>query len=65
VKDKASVLAEVAKLQEIRDELTSEVASLHAQLEQERSKTRTSSVDVKTSKQTVRLIYCFLFKCIR
>lgn len=54
VKDKASVLAEVAKLQEIRDELTSEVTSLHAQLEQERSKTRTSSADVKTSKQTVR-----------
>ncbi|XP_031836556.1 uncharacterized protein LOC116428699 isoform X2 [Nomia melanderi] len=52
MKDKASVLAEVAKLQEIRDELTSEVASLHAQLEQERSKTRTSSADVKPSKQT-------------
>lgn len=52
MKDKASVLAEVAKLQEIRDELTSEVASLHAQLEQERSKTRTSSADLKTSKQT-------------
>lgn len=69
MKDKASVLAEVAKLQEIRDELTSEVASLHAQLEQERSKTRTSSVDVKTSKQTVRSIrffffYRFHFKCI-
>lgn len=56
VKDKASVLAEVAKLQEIRDELTSEVTSLHAQLEQERSKTRTSSADVKTSKQTVRFM---------
>lgn len=56
VKDKASVLAEVAKLQEIRDELTSEVASLHAQLEQERSKTRTSSTDTKPSKQTVRFI---------
>jgi len=54
VKDKASVLAEVAKLQEIRDELTTEVTSLHAQLEQERSKTRTSSADLKTSKQTVR-----------
>lgn len=67
MKDKASVLAEVAKLQEIRDELTSEVASLHAQLEQERSKTRTSSVDVKTSKQTVRTRYIvsrFFFKCI-
>lgn len=52
MKDKASVLAEVAKLQEIRDELTTEVTSLHAQLEQERSKTRTSSADLKTSKQT-------------
>ncbi|XP_066599240.1 G kinase-anchoring protein 1-like [Prorops nasuta] len=53
MKDKASVLAEVAKLRDIRDELTSEVASLHAQLEQERSKTRASSADdKKTSKQT-------------
>ncbi|CAK9810060.1 G kinase-anchoring protein 1 [Anthophora quadrimaculata] len=52
MKDKASVLAEVAKLQEIRDELTSEVASLHAQLEQERSKTRITTTDVKPSKQT-------------
>ncbi|XP_076631163.1 G kinase-anchoring protein 1-B isoform X2 [Colletes latitarsis] len=52
MKDKASVLAEVAKLQEIRDELTSEVISLHAQLEQERSKTRTTTADVKPSKQT-------------
>ncbi|XP_003703301.2 G kinase-anchoring protein 1-A [Megachile rotundata] len=52
MKDKASVLAEVAKLQEIRDELTTEVASLHAQLEQERSKTRINSTDVKPSKQT-------------
>lgn len=55
VKDKASVLAEVAKLQEIRDELTSEVTSLHAQLEQERSKTRASSADLKTSKQSVNI----------
>ncbi|OAD56360.1 G kinase-anchoring protein 1 [Eufriesea mexicana] len=54
MRDKASVLAEVAKLQEIRDELTSEVTSLHAQLEQERSKTRTTNTDVKPSKQTVR-----------
>ncbi|KAK0161080.1 hypothetical protein PV327_009596 [Microctonus hyperodae] len=54
MKDKASVLAEVAKLQEIRDELTSEVSSLHAQLEQERSKTRISTTDnIKSSKQTV------------
>ncbi|XP_063983030.1 G kinase-anchoring protein 1-like isoform X1 [Diachasmimorpha longicaudata] len=52
MKDKATVLAEVAKLQEIRDELTSEVQSLHAQLEQERSKTRASSIDVKSTKQT-------------
>lgn len=60
MKDKASVLAEVAKLQEIRDELTSEVASLHTQLEQERSKTRTSSADLKTSKHTVS---CSLILC--
>ncbi|XP_031781743.1 G kinase-anchoring protein 1 isoform X2 [Nasonia vitripennis] len=51
MKDKATVLAEVTKLQEIRDELTSEVTLLHAQLEQERSKPRASSIDVKTSKQ--------------
>lgn len=57
VKDKATVLAEVTKLQEIRDELTSEVTLLHAQLEQERSKPRASSIDVKTSKQTVSVIY--------
>lgn len=52
MKDKASVLAEVAMLQEIREELTLEVSSLHAQLEQERSKTRTTTTDVKPSKQT-------------
>uniref|UniRef100_A0A0C9R5H4 Gkap1 protein n=1 Tax=Fopius arisanus TaxID=64838 RepID=A0A0C9R5H4_9HYME len=52
MKDKATVLAEVAKLQEIRDELTSEVQSLHAQLEQERSKTRVTSTEVKSAKQT-------------
>ncbi|XP_015590830.1 G kinase-anchoring protein 1 isoform X2 [Cephus cinctus] len=51
MKDKASVLEEVAELQDIRDELTSEVASLHAQLEQERSKTRASNVDPKATKQ--------------
>ncbi|XP_034949247.1 G kinase-anchoring protein 1-like [Chelonus insularis] len=54
MKEKALVLQEVAKLQEIRDELTSEVASLHIQLEQERSKTRASSADVKTSKNKKR-----------
>lgn len=62
VKDKASVLVEVAKLQEIRDELTTEVASLHALLEQERSKTRASSADPKTTKQTVRLFLKIIFK---
>ncbi|XP_014295825.1 G kinase-anchoring protein 1 [Microplitis demolitor] len=50
MKDKASVIAEVSKLQEIRDELTSEVTLLHAQLEQERSKTRASSADLKNTK---------------
>lgn len=52
MKDKASVLCEVVTLQEVRDELTLEVASLHAQLEQERSKTRAIATDVKPSKQT-------------
>lgn len=65
MKDKASVLAEVAKLQEIRDELTSEVTSLHAQLEQERSKTRISTTDVKPFKQTVRFFFRIkLYICI-
>ncbi|XP_043465485.1 G kinase-anchoring protein 1-like [Leptopilina heterotoma] len=51
MKDKAAVLAEVAKLQEIRDELTSEVSSLHAQLEQERSKNHASNSEAKPVKQ--------------
>ncbi|XP_051175714.1 G kinase-anchoring protein 1-like [Leptopilina boulardi] len=51
MKDKAAVLAEVAKLQEIRDELTSEVSSLHAQLEQERSKNHASNSEAKPIKQ--------------
>lgn len=58
MKDKAAVLAEVLKLQEIRDELTSEVTSLHALLEQERSKNlKSSTADTKSSKQSV--IYIF------
>ncbi|KAF7997469.1 hypothetical protein HCN44_006040 [Aphidius gifuensis] len=53
MKDKAAVLAEVLKLQEIRDELTSEVTSLHALLEQERSKNlKASTADTKSSKQS-------------
>lgn len=51
MKDKAAVLAEVAKLQEIREELTSEVTSLHAQLEQERSKNHASNSETKPAKQ--------------
>lgn len=58
MKDKASVLAEVTKLQEIREELTLEVTSLHAQLEQERSKSRVSNADVKTTKQNVSYLSC-------
>lgn len=38
VKDKAEILVQLDKLQHVKDELTTEVASLHAQLEQERSK---------------------------
>lgn len=55
MKDKAAVLAEVAKLQEIRDELTSEVSSLHAQLEQERSKNHASNSEAKPVKQNVNI----------
>ena len=60
MKDKAAVLAEVAKLQEIRDELTSEVTSLHAQLEQERSKNHASSSDTKTTKQNVKFKFLYV-----
>lgn len=53
MKDKAAVLVEVLKLQEIRDELTSEVTTLHALLEQERSKNlKSSTADTKSSKQS-------------
>lgn len=47
VQDKAQVLAEVERLRDIQNELTKEVASLHAQLEQERSKGSTSKIDTK------------------
>lgn len=59
MKDKAAVLAEVAKLQEIRDELTSEVSSLHAQLEQERSKNHASNSEAKPIKQNVNMSFIF------
>ncbi|XP_033226068.1 G kinase-anchoring protein 1-like [Belonocnema kinseyi] len=51
MKDKAAVLLEVTKLQEIREELAAEVTSLHAQLEQERSKNHASNAETKTTKQ--------------
>ncbi|KAK3914237.1 G kinase-anchoring protein 1 [Frankliniella fusca] len=38
VRDKAEILVELHKLQSVKDELTDEVANLHVQLEQERSK---------------------------
>lgn len=38
VRDKAEILVQLDKLQHVKDELTDEVARLHAQLEQERSK---------------------------
>lgn len=47
MQDKAQVLAEVERLRDIQNELTKEVASLHAQLEQERSKGSTSKIDTK------------------
>lgn len=62
MKDKAVVLAEVTKLKEIRDELTTTVDSLRIELEQERSKTRASNVDSKSTKQSVSICHyqiCF------
>lgn len=47
VKDKAEVLMEVERLQTIKDELSTEVASLHTQLEQERSKVRQLTAENK------------------
>lgn len=62
VKDKAAVLLEVTKLQEIREELAAEVTSLHAQLEQERSKNHASNAETKTTKQNVNLSLFSIYK---
>ncbi|GLG94880.1 G kinase-anchoring protein 1 [Gryllus bimaculatus] len=51
MKEKAEVLVEVEQLQRMRDELSSEVSSLHAQLEQERSKVRSLTTDTKGKSQ--------------
>jgi hypothetical protein len=51
VKDKAEALFEVDKLRRVKDELSTEVSSLHAQLEQERSKVRALTSDSKTKAQ--------------
>lgn len=56
VKDKAEALFEVEKLRRVKDELSIEVSSLHAQLEQERSKVRALTADSK-SKAQVTLRY--------
>uniref|UniRef100_A0A1B6BZZ8 G kinase-anchoring protein 1 n=1 Tax=Clastoptera arizonana TaxID=38151 RepID=A0A1B6BZZ8_9HEMI len=47
MKDKASLLVNLDKLQRVKDELSTEVSSLHAQLEQERSKVRSLANDNK------------------
>nr|CAD7259776.1 unnamed protein product [Timema shepardi] len=52
MRDKAEVLIEVDRLQRVKDELSSEVSSLYAQLEQERSKVRAlSASDPKNKSQ--------------
>lgn len=51
MKDKAEALFEVDKLQRVKDELSTEVSSLHAQLEQERSKVRALTSDCKNKAQ--------------
>ncbi|KAG8224900.1 hypothetical protein J437_LFUL004641 [Ladona fulva] len=52
--DKAKVLADVERLQKVRDELSAEVSSLHAQLEQERSKVRALTSELKKSQSKKR-----------
>lgn len=47
MKDKAALLVEVETLKKVRDELSTEVTNLHAQLEQERSKSRIPAGDTK------------------
>lgn len=51
MKDKAEALFEVEKLRRVKDELSTEVSSLHAQLEQERSKVRALTSDSKSKAQ--------------
>lgn len=51
MKDKAEALFEVDKLRRVKDELSTEVSSLHAQLEQERSKVRSLTSDSKSKAQ--------------
>lgn len=51
MKDKAEALFEVDKLRRVKDELSIEVSSLHAQLEQERSKVRALTSDSKSKAQ--------------
>ncbi|XP_066994412.1 G kinase-anchoring protein 1 isoform X2 [Anabrus simplex] len=51
MRDKAEVLMEVERLQQMREELTTEVTTLHAQLEQERSKVRALTADPKSKSQ--------------
>lgn len=66
VKDKAQVLAELRKLTMVKEELTEEVAHLHALLEQERSNKNAQSYsgqtenNTKHGKEKVKL--CFLLQ---
>ncbi|KAL0271564.1 UNVERIFIED_CONTAM: hypothetical protein PYX00_008620 [Menopon gallinae] len=62
MKDKAEVLMEVERLQTVKDELSSEVVNLHAQLEQERSKVRAlSGNEHKTKDKMLRDKKCVRF----
>lgn len=67
VKDKAEVLMEVERLQTVKDELSAEVISLHAQLEQERSKVRALTGNEYKSKDKVglTLIYKIWDNCMK
>lgn len=60
MKDKAEVLIEVERLRSVQAELTSEIASLHTDLEKERSK----NTDPRANKDKVSSFHSFMTDAI-
>lgn len=61
MKSKAELVVELDKMTKVRDELTQEVLSLSAQLEQERSKVNQLTLDVKKAHVS---IFCMHVKLV-